>query len=401
MGNDLAAWRQPDGGGLKHARADELKRVLLVSTLQHNPGDDFIRFGVEHVLRRILPAAVFNTIHKHDPRTIFAGFRRRGGNHNRFVAAMLYRLYAMSHRSRDGNLLDRADLIAFAGTPFIWRAGARLLPSTCANAEWIAPTWGRLFSDLRNKPVLNLAAGTGAPHQKRLDGILSDRTVMSFIERAAGRAALTTARDAQTRDILRQLDYDIPLIPCTSLLAARGAAVPAGVPEYVAVNVMRSAAHIWRRERVDQAPWHETIDRVVAEVEKRHKVLFVSHSHDEDQTAAQWFPGRKRFFSTDPMELLKVYSRASFGVCNRVHAAAGIATFARPALVVGGDSRINLVEHFGLPAVDYREVGARGIIELIHQIEGDTSYPQRLQSLADQAEAEYIGAVRTALGMRC
>ncbi len=401
MGNDLAAWQQPDGRSLKQAPAHEIKRVLLVSTLQHNPGDEFIRFGVEHVLRRILPEAVFNTVHKHDPRTIFADFRRREGAHNRFVASMLYRIYAMSRRSSDVNLLDRADLVVFAGTPFIWRAGARLLPSTCANAEWIAPTWGRLFSDLRHKPVLNLAAGTGAPQQRQLDGILSDSTVMSFVRRAVRRAKLTTARDAQTRQIIKQLGYDIPLIPCTSLLAARGAGLAAREPEYVAVNVMPSGAHSWRGQRGDPGRWRDTIEKVVASLEKRHELLFVAHSRDEDETAARWFPGHRRFFSADALELLKVYSRARFGICNRVHAAAGIATFGRPALVVGGDSRINLIEQFGLPAVDYREADARAIVDLIDRIEGDGGYAQRLKSRADQAEKEYIGAVGAALGVPC
>ncbi len=377
------------------------KRILVVSTVAHNPGDDFIRFGVEHVLRRILPEAVFDTIHKHDPRTIFAGFRRGGSAHNRFVASMLYRIYAMSRRSSDVNLLDRADLVVFAGTPFIWRASARLLPSTCANAEWIAPTWGRLFSDLRHKPVLNLAAGTGAPHQRQLDGILADSAVMSFVKRAVRRAALTTARDAQTRHILRRLDYDIPLIPCTSLLASRGTGLAAREPEYVALNVMPSAAHSWRGQRGHPGRWRDTIETVVASLEKRHELLFVAHSRDEDQTAAQWFPGHRRFFSIDPLELLKVYSRARFGICNRVHAAAGIATFGRPALVVGGDSRINLIEQFGLPAVDYREADARAILDSIDRIEGDSGYAQRLKSRADQAEKEYTRAVSAALGMRC
>src|SRR5208337_5512613 len=165
------------------------------------------------------------------------------------------------------------------------------------------------------------------------------------------------------------------------------------------VNVMPSGAHSWRGQRGDPGRWRDTIEKVVASLEKRHQLLFVAHSQDEDQSAAQWFPGHRRFFSTDPLELLKVYSRARFGICNRVHAAAGIVTFGRPALVVGGDSRINLIEQFGLPAVDYREADARAILDLIDRIEGDSGYAQRLKSRADQAGKEYTRAVTAALGM--
>jgi len=290
-------------------------------------------------------------------------------------------------------------LIVFAGTPFIWRANTRLLPSTCANAEWIRPTWGRLFSDLPNKTVFNLAAGTGAPKQAEMDCILSDATVMNFIQRAMRRAALTTARDVQTRYIIEKVGYQAPLLSCTSLLAARACGLAASLPEYVAVNLMPAAAHSWRGQRGDSERWQGIIRGVVANVERRHQVMFVSHSRDEDQTAASWFPGRRRFFSTDPVELLKVYSKARYGICNRVHAAAGVASFGRPALVVGGDSRVNLIEQFGLPAVDHRETDAAEIIKLIDQFERDGGYAQNLKRRADEAERDYVRMVRGALDL--
>jgi hypothetical protein len=82
-----------------------------------------------------------------------------------------------------------------------------------------------------------------------------------------------------------------------------------------------------------------------------------------------------------------------------VHAAAGVASFARPALVVGGDSRVNLVEQFGLPAVDHRETDTAEIIKLIDQFEGDAGYAQNLKRRADEAERDYIGMVRGALDL--
>src|SRR5208282_3801562 len=126
--------------------------ILLVSTMAHNPGDEFIRLGVEHVLHYVYPEAKLKTIHKHDPRTLFAGFNQQSRKPHRLLAPLLYRLYAVSAGRDEENYLETADLVVFAGTPFIWSSAVRLFPSTCANAEWLPATWRRLFDEFRKKP---------------------------------------------------------------------------------------------------------------------------------------------------------------------------------------------------------------------------------------------------------
>src|SRR5688572_10571177 len=123
--------------------------VLLISTIAHNPGDDFIRWGQQHLLSRVAPSR-FTVVHKHDPRTLFEGFVRRPHTPHRLIAPLLYQVHSKVTRSR--NLLADADLVAFAGTPFIWRQQTRLLPSTSANAEWVRPTWGRLMTEFPDTP---------------------------------------------------------------------------------------------------------------------------------------------------------------------------------------------------------------------------------------------------------
>lgn len=370
-------------------------KILLISTLSHNPGDEIIRLGVENVLRQVFPEATLRVIHKHDPRTLFAGFKQLPKTPHRLISPYLYQICAATTGKNQENYLETADLVVFAGTPFIWRSLVRFFPFTSENAEWVGATWMRLFNEFPHKPVLNLAAGTSVTGKDQLDALLADPVVSGFLKRAVSRTSLTTSRDENTRNILGQLGFDVPVIPCASIMAAKGAHLEAGPPEYVSVNLMRSAAHSWRGQRGHSEHWRAMAHEVIGYLEKKHKIVFVSHSKDEDDVAAEWFPQHERVLSKDPIVLLKAYSKSIFGVCNRVHAAAAVASFGRPAIVIGGDSRINLVQQFGLPGFDHRAVDAATIISTIADVENNyQGYVDRLAARMNEAEQQYITAVR-------
>jgi len=378
-------------------------KILLISTLGHNPGDEFIRLGVEHVLRQVFPDAQLRPIHKQDPRTLFSGFKLRTETPHRLISPLLYRLYSAAYGRKEENYLETADLVVFAGSPFIWRSEVRLLPSTCANAEWVGPTWRRLFDTFTGKPVYNLAAGTSAFNPGQFDAALSDPEVAGFLRQALMRAELTTSRDDKTKEILGALGFQTDLIPCASLLAAKGAQLVAQDPEYVVINLMPAAAPSGRGHRGEPSKWLSTISEVVPEIEKRHPVMFVSHFPDEHEAAAKYFPGRPRFFSKDPIALMKVYSKAIYGICNRVHSGAAVASFARPVIAIGGDYRNNLIKQFGVPAFDHRELDASKLNKIVQMVETDyQTYVNTLKQSMVRTEKEYLRVINcTSTAQRC
>ncbi len=376
----------------------ELRKVVIISTIDHNPGDDFIRLGQEYLLSTLLPHAQFRCINKHDPRTLWERFVPGKSRPNRLLMPFRYRLRRVLRNPSERNFLDDAELVVFAGAPFIWRQNARIFPSTCANAEWVNATWNRLFSELRNVPVLNLAAGTSTNHAEDTDRILADTKVAGFLRRALARTALTTARDSLTQEIANRLGFRVPLLPCTAVLSPRRLGVSEKPPEYVVLNVMPFAVHRARGMRTDARRWHAIISRLVSEIEARHAVLFISHSRDEDAAVREWFPGRPRLFNTDPRVLLEAYSKARFAVCNRVHAAAAVAAFHRPAIVIGGDTRSDLVRVMGLPVFDHRTAEHSEILRAIEEIEINyRDHVARLARMSWQAEADYLRLIGVAL----
>lgn len=372
---------------------------LLVSTLDYNPGDEIIRLGVEHIVRKHIPDVTFRVIHKHDCRTLFAGFQQKKRTPRRLVSPILYRCYSASVGRTRENFLDSSDLVIFAGTPFIWRAPLKLLPFTSANAEWVGAIWKRLFYDLKQKPVLNLAAGTSITNREDLSYIYRDKTVVRFLSQAVERCAATSARDSITQEILAQLGHEVPLLPCASIFAADGARIPPEKGEYVVLNVMPNAAHTWRGQVGDREKWRKTITRIVEVIRKDRPIKFVSHSREEHKTAEEWFPDLPRYFSRNPIDLLRAYSKAIYGVCNRVHAGAAIASFEKPAIVIGGDSRIDLIRHFGLPAFDHRDADEERILEIIRDMEANpTRYRETLHTRKMKAEGDYLSILKTASG---
>jgi hypothetical protein len=370
-------------------------KILLISTLAHNPGDEFIRLGAEHCLRQVYPSASFRTIHKHDPRTLFSGFKLREKSPHRLVAPLLYQTYSATRGRAQKNYLESADLVVFAGTPFIWRSSVRVLRSTCANEVWIGPVWRRLFDDLKDTPVLNLSAGTGLYNPEEYDAILRDPAVTGFLKQAVSRTEVTTSRDDNTKKILGELGFDIELIPCSSLLCSKGAGLTPQEPEYVAINLMPAAAPRGRAHGTNESRWMATALKVIPEIEKRHPIAFISHSADEHETAQKYFPGRQHFYSKNPAELLKAYSKALYGLCNRVHGAAGVATFGRPSICVGGDQRNNLIKQFGLPAYDHRQMDAPKLLEVIEDIEKNyDGYIARLKERMEYVEKAYLRVIQ-------
>jgi hypothetical protein len=67
---------------------------------------------------------------------------------------------------------------------------------------------------------------------------------------------------------------------------------------------------------------------------------------------------------------------------------------------VGGDSRINLIAQFGLPAYDHRELDGAGLRAAIRDLEeGYDDYSAKLGDRIRFAETEYLAAISSALDL--
>src|SRR6266498_1438785 len=146
-------------------------KIGLVTTLNTNIGDDFIREGVCHVLKQVLGSVEleFISVNKHRPYSVYPKWHpthwvaatRHLPRGRYFLRRVLSRYGARVGLSR----FDNCNLIVQCGTPVAWPG--------CSKSEWAEPLWTHVVGRHSRKgtPVLNLGAGACYPWEKQPETI--------------------------------------------------------------------------------------------------------------------------------------------------------------------------------------------------------------------------------------
>jgi hypothetical protein len=119
---------------------------------------------------------------------------------------------------------------------------------------------------------------------------------------------------------------------------------------------------------------------------------------EELRLAARLLPQIPRFYSRDHRAYLGVYARATAGVVNRVHAAFALASFGRPAVVVGNDSRARMVEMLDTTSLYAGDVSVDRIeLELANRMNDAGRFEAGMAALVARTEGEYLRLLASVL----
>jgi hypothetical protein len=308
--------------------------------VRHNVGDDFVREGLVHLLRAAHPDVEleFDSIHKHAPVSARRGFewvRRKE------ISQLLDWLPLEWTRDR----LLECDLLVQSGAPVYW---CHALAKCCDN-EWYGPLIERRWARVSGRvPFLNLAAGTCQPYDSDGGEFLGEPRVVDYIRSLHSSARATTVRDRLAADVLRALSIEAPLIPCSSIFARDALGIEAGPTRYVALNFMPLGGHYDLQGDVRPRRWEASFRSFYRKARKRYRFVFVCHSQRELRAARRIDPAAEVFHSRDFRDYVRVYAGAATGISNRVHGAFAIASFGRPAFVIGNDTRSRMAAEIGL-----------------------------------------------------
>jgi hypothetical protein len=360
-------------------------RIVFLTTVGRNVGDEFIREGIRSFFDALLGPTGYDAYHvcKHD------------------LATLSTRVYdepeMLADKFRD------ADVIVQAGAPVYWNNGKH----KSHNADWAQPLWfDRIFPLGRTKLILNLGAGAGQKDEGDLDTLLADRGLIDFARRAGQACAWTSVRDPLAAAFLDAINVSCDLLPCPAFHAARRASGPGTLPpaadDGLAVNFMELAGHFRLKPSTDAAKWRNVIDELLPRLRLRHKLLFVAHDQAEaDFQKTLATPGEDVFVSADYREYLKLYARVKGIVANRVHGAVTVAGFGRPAVIVGNDCRIGIARPIGLPACDSAEATANWIVSaLADQMDERETLNSERMALRESSAEQYTTKLRGLLVAR-
>jgi len=373
-----------------------VKRIGLITTLNTNIGDDFIREGICLLLRELFKGEEieFIPVNKHRPLTAYpkwhpiqlsraAHFLPRGRTRlSRFMETAAAKLKL--------SRFDNCDLIVQCGAP--------VFSPSCSHTGWVKPIWEEIIGRLHERiPVFNLAAGSCYPWERQPAKIDSPEDE-KYIRAILGYCRLTTIRDQLSQKLCNTLGVELPLIPCSALLVGRGRKARITPSGYILINYMSGGGHYAWGQGIKDREWEITVKALIARLSKKHKIAFLCHDEKEFFLAKNFDPELPVFFPKSPQEYLDCISESKFAICNRMHASIAMAGIGISSIAICTDTRMLMVSQIGLTTHFVKDVNVEMIeYETEKGLQSVRSEQDRLLAVQSEAWIDYQAAMKETL----
>lgn len=372
-----------------------MKNITFITTVNHNVGDDFVREGIIHVLTQKLKGhkLKLENIHKHSPVTAVYGRENlRNLRVSRLVEPFLRLI-------RSGNRISDADILVQSGAPVYWCHPQKGGPH-CADNEWFDPLIRKRFMpDRRGRLFLNLAGGSCQRYHSDGSEIENCHKCKSYICEFFDTCDLTILRDELARKMLNYAGSDAKVLPCPSIFARDRFGIKPALGEFIVLNFMENAGHYTFGQEIDSKRWRNEFISIAQEASRIGRVVVACHTPHEEELAKILVPNFERFLvPNNHIEFMKFYAHAKWGIMNRVHGAFMMASFGKPAVVIGNDSRAKMIENLALPSHYVSDVSIIGAESLIDQVRSRCdSYPEQIEDIRQCSQQIYEDELQSVL----
>jgi hypothetical protein len=379
--------------------------VTIITTLQHNVGDDFVREGIIYLLGHVLGPMKLRMIHKHLPITTRGECawlhdlgvdrwmdRRRPGSALRVTSRLDSVLPLVPWTDK----VLRGDVLVQSGAPVYWAN----TDADCAQTEWWTPLIERRWTRrAAGRPFLNLAGGTCQHYHSDASEFASRAETLAYIRRYYDLCKLTTVRDRLSTEVLRHAGRQAELLPCTSIFAVDRLGISPLPGEYVALNYMPGGGHYEFGQPIDGKLWESRFVSFVKKYSAKTRCLLVCHDQKELSAARRLLPDVPTFWAPHHEDYLRCYSKARFGIVNRVHAAFALGSMGKPSVVIGSDSRALMAEMIGLTSVFVNDATEEWLAASADRLEKEAgSYAQDMAARKEAVKARYLKLLTGVLG---
>lgn len=366
------------------------KSITFITTIDHNIGDDFVREGLKYLFKNIYQndQLNFHYIHKHTPITVRKYFDKvRSLKISEFLDSKL-------PQNLTYDKILNADIVVQSGAPVYWCHEE----THCANNEWYKPLIEKRFKTKNHKVLLNIAAGTCQKYHSNGSEFKNCSVCRDYITDFDKQTALTTVRDRLAREVLGYYGLEAALIPCTSLFAIDEYNIRSDGEEYVILNFMERGGHYSFGQNIDYNGWLTNLKKIYNYIKTREKVVFVCHNREEIINARSIDPNANIFYNKNFVEYMRFYSKAKYGILNRVHGAFILASLGKPSLVVGNDSRARMTKEIELDNIFINDASYEKLINGYEKlVDIKEEYKKTSKEIKFQALNEYTRLFKSVL----
>jgi hypothetical protein len=361
-----------------------LDHVSIITTVRHNIGDDFVREGIVSILGDVAKVNRIEQIHKHSPiTTVYACEGVRNLRISRVFEPVL-RVIGTKDRIAD------ADLLIQSGAPVYW-----CHPSGhhCADNEWFDPLVRKRFlKDRLSRKFLNIAGGSCQRYHSDGSEVANCPKCKAYIAEFFDACDLTILRDSLAQRMLNSAGRNAKVLPCTSIFARDHYKIAPFNGDYIVVNFMESGGHYTFGQSIDAAKWRKNFAEIVRKLQMHGRVVAACHTPNEKKIAKEIVPDIETYIVPDEhVAFMNFYAGARFAIVNRVHAGFMMASFGKPAVIIGNDSRALMIENLNLTSHFVEYINSDLIDSMVDELlSREHVYKDEIESIRLQARKSYV-----------
>lgn len=378
-----------------------MKNAALITTCNHNIGDDMVREGILYLLAETGNSYRADCIHKHFPVTVRArlnwlqtsGISGTLERISRRIALSLSRSIDRLPSNAQTDKILRADVLIQCGAPVYWCFGNG---DGAHRNEWYGPLMKNRYASLEKRiPFLIIGAGSCQPYGDSGSVCSTNEDSRAYIMDLHSMADRSIVRDPLAGEILSALGLEALLLPCPSLFARDRFGIDPGPVEYVAVNFMPRGGHYLLGQQIRTTRWRREFGLFLRACSARVPLVLACHNREEHAIAGKYFSELPRRHLHSVEEALHFYSRAGGYIGSRVHGAMAVASFGRPAFVVGNDTRVRTVEPIGCSHSFVEQTDAR-ILEMVlsRLVSEQNQFAGHIERIREETCARYCESLR-------
>lgn len=298
--------------------------VLYVSTRQWNPGDEFIRAGVETLLDAAGLARQAEVVYNRHPgvRSFFEplNFWKQSRSTSPLVSGLDFALQVAQYDNsfKRSTELSVFDAVVFCGTP-----------------EWFGGRVRRLYHELRDYSGEVWFLGIGTPNR---------RIALTDLEVGILRRSLVTCRNESLIGMLAEHDVEASYLPCPALLAVpETRPVPKKLETVGLVFTTKSSV---RNQAIDEHRYRHQVDWYETILDAYERVRIICHYVDDFDDACRLFGREHVYYSYEPRAYAEIVRPCDYVVSTRVHGCGIASSLGVPNALIAHDARASTADGF-------------------------------------------------------